>query len=225
MHNIKRYNEPAILSDNKIKWTTELMLEIENQGAYSKVEDSFKKRYKQDEVSKTLKEMNGGGYCYYCEQKIGKTDYAHIEHYKPKSQFPELSFEWENLHYSCNKCNIKKGTKWNQDHPILDPCDDDTDIDKHLSYSVWELCGESENALTSIDTFYLNDTIERKELVDSREKVFIELIRVIGSINSITDKVEKRKKIENLKRFASEFEFKGMIDYTIKSFIKDDGIL
>ncbi|MFC0875763.1 HNH endonuclease [Saccharicrinis sp. FJH2] len=225
MHNIKRLEEPNILKDNKQKWTEELLFEIQTKGGFDKVDDSFKRHYKQNEVSEVLKKMNGGGYCYYCEQKIGKTDYAHIEHYKPKNQFPELCFEWKNLHYSCHKCNIKKGVKWNLEHPILDPCDEDTNIENHISYSLWELSGESDNALTTIDTFYLNDIEEREELVDARKKVFLELLRVIESINMISDKVKKRKKIEDLKRHASEFEFKGMIKFSIKSFIKEDNLL
>lgn len=220
MHNIVRLTEPEILKNNNARWTQELLNEIERKGDYNKVEDSFKKHYKHKEVSDSLKEMNGGGYCFYCEQKIGKTDYAHIEHFKPKNQFPELSFSWKNLHLSCHKCNIKKGTKWNGENPIIDPCDDETDVCEHVKYSLWDLSGESENALTTIDTFYLNDKNERPELVESRKKVFLELIRVLQEINATKDNVKRRKQIERLKRFASDFEYKGMIEYTIKTLIK-----
>lgn len=221
MHNIDRIKEPYILRNNKEKWTQELLLEIDKTGSYGKVDESFKMRYKHKEVSNFLSKMNRG-YCFYCEQKIGKTDYPHIEHFRPKNQFPELSFDWKNLHLSCSKCNIKKGKKWNGISPILDPCNVDTDICKHISYSLWELKPESENAISSIDTFFLNDNTKREELVTARKKVFMELMIVIGEVNNANNVVEKRKKVDVLKKHTSNYEFKGMIENTVNTFLKED---
>jgi uncharacterized protein (TIGR02646 family) len=42
------------------------------------------------------------------------TDYGHIEHFKPKALFPELTFEWDNLLLACGRCNgtENKGEQW-----------------------------------------------------------------------------------------------------------------
>ena len=68
--------------------------------------------------------------CAYCESKITHVDYGDIEHYKPKSKFCELTFEWTNLLFACGICN---GTNYKGDNfpeageggPLINPCDDD----------------------------------------------------------------------------------------------------
>jgi hypothetical protein len=59
--------------------------------------------------------------CMYCESKISHIDYAHVEHYKPKSVFTQLEFEWNNLGYACPKCNVNKGNSFNINVPYLEP--------------------------------------------------------------------------------------------------------
>jgi hypothetical protein len=51
--------------------------------------------------------------CVYCRQsECGKPEGFGVEHYKPKSQFPQLEREYTNLFYSCNGCNSRKGSRW-----------------------------------------------------------------------------------------------------------------
>jgi hypothetical protein len=53
--------------------------------------------------------------CAYCEtreaEKGGMKSF-HIDHYKPKKHFPELTNEYNNLIYSCRDCNSYKGSYW-----------------------------------------------------------------------------------------------------------------
>ena len=35
-----------------------------------------------------------------------------IEHFRPRSRFPDQSFDWLNLVYSCHRCNQAKGDNW-----------------------------------------------------------------------------------------------------------------
>lgn len=70
------------------------------------------------------------GKCAYCESKIEHIDYPHIEHYRPKSQFPEYCFDWENLLLACTICNGKefKGANFpltSTGEPVLNPCEDE----------------------------------------------------------------------------------------------------
>ena len=51
---------------------------------------------------------------------FGVVAYEHIEHLKPKSKYPELAFQWENLHLACQRCNVEKGDRFDEDNPILD---------------------------------------------------------------------------------------------------------
>lgn len=48
-----------------------------------------------------------GFLCCYCEEEIAK-GVCHIEHFKPKSYFPELALDYTNLFASCNGCGTKE---------------------------------------------------------------------------------------------------------------------
>ena len=51
--------------------------------------------------------LEQGFLCCYCEEEIAK-GLCHIEHFKPKSYFPELSLDYFNLYVSCNGCGSKE---------------------------------------------------------------------------------------------------------------------
>lgn len=46
--------------------------------------------------------------CAYCETEYLATSDTWIEHYRPKSQYYWLAYEWSNLIPTCTKCNRKK---------------------------------------------------------------------------------------------------------------------
>lgn len=58
------------------------------------------------------------GTCWYCERQCepaseagGKA--ATVDHFKPRSRFPELTYEWTNWVFSCRRCNEdNKQDKW-----------------------------------------------------------------------------------------------------------------
>ena len=57
------------------------------------------------------------GLCGYCEC----TCKGELDHFRPKSRFPESVYEWSNWIFACHDCNQAKGDKW----PIegyVDPC-------------------------------------------------------------------------------------------------------
>lgn len=55
--------------------------------------------------------------CGYCEEICR----GEVDHFRPKSRFPHLVYEWTNWVYSCHSCNGSKLDKWpNGGH--VDPC-------------------------------------------------------------------------------------------------------
>ncbi|WDE05431.1 HNH endonuclease [Thalassomonas viridans] len=85
------------------------------------------------------KDFNGA--CGYCDDNDEFQDKStfHIDHFAPKSKFPELELEYENLVYSCRFCNVAKSNKWisndaeishNGVKGFIDPCDDN--YDEHI---------------------------------------------------------------------------------------------
>ena len=57
------------------------------------------------------------GLCAYCERGTKGV----VDHFMPKSKFPDLVYIWSNWLFVCNDCNGTKGSRW----PVLgyiDPC-------------------------------------------------------------------------------------------------------
>lgn len=58
-----------------------------------------------------LKEIQHGK-CAYCESAIGVTSHGQIENFRPRSQFPQLAYEWDNLLICCQICKVNKSNKF-----------------------------------------------------------------------------------------------------------------
>lgn len=136
MKKINRTNAPLSLQQNGNQWTMELLQEIKSKGMYNAVADSYKNKYRQPDVQLALEAMYFEKCCY-CEQTIGAESYEHIEHLRPKSNsnFHHLTFEWSNLHWCCQKCNMAKGAKWDVTNPILDPTVDEPQQHVTINYA------------------------------------------------------------------------------------------
>lgn len=52
------------------------------------------------------------GYCENREPELGGSEAFHVDHYRPKSKFPHLVCNYNNLIYSCRYCNRNKGDYW-----------------------------------------------------------------------------------------------------------------
>ena len=59
------------------------------------------------------------GICAYCGEQCAwptesdKSLWAEtIDHFRPRSRFPHLAFDWLNLIYACNRCNQAKADQW-----------------------------------------------------------------------------------------------------------------
>jgi uncharacterized protein (TIGR02646 family) len=117
-------------------------------------------------------------YCCYCEGNSELTGYLEIEHYKPKSLFPELSFDWDNLHYSCSRCNKNKGNKWDENAPILDPVRDFPEQHLYFKEVILDCNKEDERTSNTINHLKLN----RIELLNVRTKLLSTVLSIKKSL-------------------------------------------
>ncbi|MGZ5624860.1 MAG: HNH endonuclease [Methylobacter sp.] len=63
-----------------------------------------------------------GEYCSYCERWIASG--IHVEHKKPKNDYPEDQYRWSNFLLACGNCNSGKGHgKLNLDDYLWPDCD------------------------------------------------------------------------------------------------------
>lgn len=119
MKYIQKNQEPRSLTD----WNQKL-------GGRIKDWKSFNKSVKNDVYESLLKEQ--GFICAYCSRPIIRTN-CHIEHYRPKSVYKELTFTYTNLIASCQgederkprtpvHCGHKKGA-WYDEELMVSPLD------------------------------------------------------------------------------------------------------
>lgn len=134
MRNVIRLAKPESLERNASQWKRDLLAKVrECKHNKTEVPEEFYNHYRQDDVKEQLKEMYGE-LCCYCESRVGVVEFGHIEHRKPKKKFPEDTYDWDNLHLACTRCNVRKGRKYSKRYPILDAVKDR--ISEHLSYEV-----------------------------------------------------------------------------------------
>jgi hypothetical protein len=69
--------------------------------------------------------------CAYCERPeeyLGGEESFEVEHFHPKSKFPQLDSVYSNLYYACRGCNAHKSETWPSDEQtsrgmhFVDPC-------------------------------------------------------------------------------------------------------
>lgn len=72
--------------------------------------------------------------CAYCERPeeyMGGEECFEVEHFRPRSKFPELDSVYTNLYYACRGCNAHKSETWPSEEQITrgmqfsDPCQTD----------------------------------------------------------------------------------------------------
>jgi len=136
------------------------------------------------------------GKCAYCESPILlATTHSEYDHFRPKQyarnldgqpseeHYWWLAYEWQNIYYSCTKCNTYKSTWFPvegpragredeyfsiarvEEHLLVDPCSDDPDL--HFIYKEdGFIVGNDHKGQVSIDIIKLN----RAELVEERRR-------------------------------------------------------
>ena len=114
--------------------------------------------------------------CVYCtihENEYGSHQNFCVEHFKPKSIFPELKCDYNNLFYACNPCNNNKGADWpNKDYfnklgfYYIDPCEEDYEDHFKLNLTTYKLEHQTNAAMYMIKRIRLN----RRQLIRLRLK-------------------------------------------------------
>lgn len=209
MRNVKRSKTPKSLARNAERWTNELRAarESNDRERVRKAQNKYKKK----DVREALEKMYRG-LCCYCEGNISEVSFGHIEHLRPISAYPESAFDWRNLHLACEKCNVSKSDQYDEQHPIVDPTDDES-VRAHLSYRLSaEKAGVTIRARTSRgETTRLHADLDRDELCEGRGEV-------LSRAWELFDKLEQRgdapinavvsREVEKLKkgRFGSVVE-------------------
>lgn len=181
--------------------------------------DDFSEKYPQEKkcLSKQLIE-DQKGLCAYCEKSIKDGD-GHIEHFIKRSLKIELTFNWNNLFYSCmgtgaeTHCGKHKDPKIKEltenkklIHPVFDTPEDyfEYSIDGHISVNTNLQPQEKERANYTIKIFNLNSP----SLVNKRQNWW-------KQISSILKNYSDKKHIEEVLEFYLQNQFVSMVKFLI----------
>ena len=110
MHWIDRGLEPQRLKAIRAQYTSR-WIKYYRDGIGSQPGDAYWRAFHAD-LSRVF-----FGLCAYCEEFCR----GEVEHFRPKSRFPDHVYTWSNWVFACHDCNHMKGDKW----PVsgyIDPC-------------------------------------------------------------------------------------------------------
>lgn len=114
--------------------------------------------------------------CVYCEGAINAPRAAHVEHFKPKSLFPALAYEWTNYFLGCPGCNGAKSDKWPERGGYVRP--DQGDPSRHFLFSE-DGSVKAVKAHSAAERM-LEDFLDRKWLTDQRRQNSETMLRLLN---------------------------------------------
>jgi uncharacterized protein (TIGR02646 family) len=179
MIKLNKQPEPDVLVQNKNKWTSELISYI---NANKDIPESIKNKYNHPDIKSVLRTETNGGKCMYCESPIAVVAPEHIEHYRPKKIYPQLTFDWNNLGLSCPKCNMNKRDIFDEEFPYINPYKDLPN--NHFVFLGTMIVHNTSNKRAELTELQLE--LNRPELMEAR-KERIDMIRLL------LDKYEEEK--------------------------------
>ncbi len=138
------------------------------------------------------------GKCAYCENIAAKD----IEHFYPKTTYPDRMFSWGNFLRGCKNCNNVKVAHFPLDSAgdrlLIDPCDDEP-----LDYFVWDLLtgatgvvpdpARQPRALATLELFQLDQESLRDERRNKSRDVQYLLARVVRE-DPVTPETRERSR-------------------------------
>lgn len=104
MRKVNRNEAPACLVAGAPGWTLDYVAKREMNPAYK---FSWRNQACYDAIRRQLVAMTQD-HCAFCDGRIGTESRETVEHFRPKSVFPGLAYEWTNLFPCCDVCQSNK---------------------------------------------------------------------------------------------------------------------
>lgn len=215
MISLSKFDKPNILNQKGEEWTTELMSKIETG---EEIPQSLKDKYRHPEIKDRVTQETSGKCCY-CESKVSHIYPGDIEHIKPKSVFPQLTFDWNNLTFVCSKCNNSKHDYYNEigGVNIINPYTENPQDHLHSFGPMIMHINSSKIGEFTWKKLGLN----RLSLIEKRKEKIESIQTLIDKYNRENDKalkeILKQELLENVKQ-NTEFSM------AVKNYLKGQGI-
>lgn len=170
MRKIVRSETPEILKENSKKWGEEFAKKKELNPNYKFNWKTYEKKSVDKHIKPDLIKMTNN-HCSFCDSyPLGVSSRKTIEHFKPKSEYPLLAYEWENLFLCCDTCQSAKREKF--DDKLLKPDREDYEFNKYfiVDYKTGELkpnpIKDKENQIKAKVTIKMYDLNSEDRLID-----------------------------------------------------------
>lgn len=214
MIKLSRRSEPQYLKDNKSRFWKALDEALERYGSYKSIPKGEKAKlvsgYRHSEVKAPLISSSNGK-CAFCECIPSEGGNVEVEHYKPKSLYPSLTFEWENFLPACHRCN---GDKLDHDtgaEPIVNPYEvDPVDYFYFDGLNMKGFQGEFyEIAERTIEVCGLNSLRlwePRSKILVSLHDFEMSLKKAICNYNVAATKLKKQNRLRSIRESIDRIE-------------------
>lgn len=137
MIKLQRGAPPKILIDESANWLKPLQDAIVLYGSYKNIpsdeRDKLVSHYRHKDIQLALSKTSNGK-CAFCESHPAESSFIQIEHFAPKSIYPDSTFEWDNFLPVCGQCNTAKSTHDTRLEPIINPYE--TDPAKYFDFDL-----------------------------------------------------------------------------------------
>ncbi len=131
--------------------------------------------------------------CCFCEGNTNEeSKYVEIEHFHPKSIYPNEVVLWENLLPICKRCNAKKGDHDTKQEPIINPAKDNPK--EHLYLRNYWFYPKTPLGKITIEVIYLND---KHRLKGKRSEVGDLVIEQLHELLEKTREYESNMSVRN----------------------------
>lgn len=159
-----------------VELTNDVIIQLTAE--YKATENSvWKKPY----ITEALLKMSFGKCCF-CETNVNEeSKYMEVEHFHPKSLYPDEVVLWENLLPICKRCNVRKLNHNTKNEPIIHPVKDNPK--EHLILKGYRFYGLTELGKCTRDVIDLND---RQRLVDVRYDIGTKISEELDKLIDVT---------------------------------------
>jgi uncharacterized protein (TIGR02646 family) len=154
---IEKTPAPEFLQKNYKKWGRQFKAKLENPTKSNTFAWSTYKKLKVILRILPLLQAETSCHCSFCDAFPLETTGETIEHFRPKSKFPRLSYVWTNLFYCCNYCNGNKLE--NPERNLLKPDSNGYSFEKYFLFDYESGKIEANPALSPTEKTKANNTI------------------------------------------------------------------
>jgi hypothetical protein len=157
---------------------------------------------------------------------IEEGKYVEVEHFHPKSLYPDEVVKWDNLLPICKPCNIAKDAHDTKKEPIINPLIDDPK--NELYFQAYRLYGKTTLGTKTVEVVGLNDRLKWVNVrFDIGERTIKDLEDVLENASDFdnglkTTTVHRNKMVRKMRELMSSGTPKAAYSATVATVLLNE---